>query len=1251
MNIKTDKYADALRLIQLMNYDHQLVEDACLSLGISKSDFAQLRTQQQMSEETITDDLEYAESNVEQFEKKFDKPNILPKLSRNEKWQFLITYFSHYQKKNNTLKPLINELLRTSPHELTKCEDTNRSENTPPVNNKKLFWKKLLKQLGFFHISNQVDDNKLIKKIAQKSIITKLPFKQRTQVNKSVWLYIDQSESNYPLYSDFNHFIQQLYRHVGRSNIDNIIEITDFRAPCHWRIRTSSGKLTKQQKGLLPVPNGHQQVIVIGAPENFKKISRGHWIKRLARYSSRFVQVTTIQEAISQAKSKNNGLYFGHLSDLSLAKQQATQLSVNYDDSAKEQLLAILSVTPARFTLAMLRELRQKVTGGSLNIESQLFSQSILSWQRFTDNGYWDKPDIKYRNAFASLPNKVQINAIDIIKTHLPDTAPSLGHEMFLLLPQLVGEELKDIYQEQFRKAVISMKEISSKLLTNNKEPLKNANYLDYLYKMSERFGDNAIALPTEANDTLTIMYKQALNLHLNIVLPKGFNEELKDEMDQDQGQVAIPGKLIQNGSLWNVTDNEKYQGLLLAELDDISQIIISIDKAKQKLCLSREQPYKLSNNTKVVQGNTLRETFIFEMIDSQQLYWAKTLSVDEEGITATAEGIKVYWSVNKIRFQQNKTEDATKKQYQRAVVTVVDDAPSWLKENTPELDEYGLFVKIPIGSTYLTLRYIPSGSFIMGSPLTETGHQSDETQKQVTLGQSFWLSSQALSLGQFRTIMEDTQKLAQERSIWELRGTPIQNLDPTIYEYLYYCKQLYKKSGLITMFPSEAQWEYACRSGTNTAYWSGDNSTIGTHLSVNSASLRGPKHSEDFFPLNPWGLEQMHGNISEICLDTNKNESTIVLRGGNDRSSDIECRAASRDIYEVQSLEADMPMGMRICVVASNANLNKTALDTNEESESYFEDALAVFGHHSNEGSDHQNNNENEIDPKFINPDPLDLAEHNRQQRWQLRPPIEYPSSWTKSYGFDEFGLWQILSIKGQNLRFRYMTPGHHILGSSSNEINRDLDEEQMQNSLMTGFWLAETTVTHDLWQIVMGDSPSYFEEDAGGFLVDLPVENVSWSDCIKFCEALNKLAPGLHLSLPTEQQWEYACKADTATAFSSGDELSVEYGHCYYPNSIHAVLPVADLKPNPWGLKLMHGNVWEWCLDYYSDTITTTLTREIQNNSLRVIRGGSWLDKPQNCRSAFRHYAAPESKADNIGFRLCCNITGSKNQKLCNL
>ncbi len=231
--------------------------------------------------------------------------------------------------------------------------------------------------------------------------------------------------------------------------------------------------------------------------------------------------------------------------------------------------------------------------------------------------------------------------------------------------------------------------------------------------------------------------------------------------------------------------------------------------------------------------------------------------------------------------------------------------------------------------------------------------------------------------------------------------------------------------------------------------------------------------------------------------------------------------------------------------------------------------------------------------------------------------------------------------------LEMKRIPAGTFTMGSSEDECGRFEEEVQHQVPLTNDFWLGQYEVTQAQYAAVMGHNPSKFKGD------NLPVDGVSWNDAMTFCEKLNalyadnrNLPEDYQFTLPTEAQWEYACRAGTTTSLNNGKDITTGEGTCpnldevgwYQQNSDREPHPVGQKGPNAWGLYDMHGNAGEWCLDWYEDYPIGPVTdsKGTVSGSNRVMRGGSWIFRARYCRSACRAYDTPDSKTYDLGFRV---------------
>jgi formylglycine-generating enzyme len=216
--------------------------------------------------------------------------------------------------------------------------------------------------------------------------------------------------------------------------------------------------------------------------------------------------------------------------------------------------------------------------------------------------------------------------------------------------------------------------------------------------------------------------------------------------------------------------------------------------------------------------------------------------------------------------------------------------------------------------------------------------------------------------------------------------------------------------------------------------------------------------------------------------------------------------------------------------------------------------------------------------------------------------------------------------------MRFAQIESGKFTMGSPQEEKGRDNDEIQQEITIEKGFRMAITEVTQSQWKAIMGTTPWKNQEqvkDGEHF----PASFVNWEDALAFCQKLSQKT-GKTARLPTQSQWEFACRAGTTTAYSFGNDESQlpdygwfggvvgdgnakeePYAHC-----------VGSKKPNPWGLQDMHGNMWEWCSD--------------QDGAWCFLRGGCWFVESQYCRSADRRKDFPDTRNNIFGFRVCLDI-----------
>lgn len=220
-----------------------------------------------------------------------------------------------------------------------------------------------------------------------------------------------------------------------------------------------------------------------------------------------------------------------------------------------------------------------------------------------------------------------------------------------------------------------------------------------------------------------------------------------------------------------------------------------------------------------------------------------------------------------------------------------------------------------------------------------------------------------------------------------------------------------------------------------------------------------------------------------------------------------------------------------------------------------------------------------------------------------------------------------------GAHIELILIPAGEFDMGSAYPEQSRANDEGPVHRiTISKPFYIGRYEITQAQWKAVMGYSLSHLKDP------NLPADGIDWSKAVDFCKRLSERQFEI-FRLPTEAEWEYACRAGTVTAYSFGNDPTslTQYAWCN-SNSNHKTHLVGQKKPNAFGLYDMHGNVWEWCSDFYDDYLvdSTVDPSGPPDGSCRILRGGSWFCTPGPCRSANRGWNTPETRDDDVGFRI---------------
>ena len=430
-----------------------------------------------------------------------------------------------------------------------------------------------------------------------------------------------------------------------------------------------------------------------------------------------------------------------------------------------------------------------------------------------------------------------------------------------------------------------------------------------------------------------------------------------------------------------------------------------------------------------------------------------------------------------------------------------------------------------------MQFKLIPAGEFMMGSPDNDRDKQGNEApQHRVRITRPFYLGIHEVTQEQYETVMGKNPShfkgpsRPMENVYWEDATEFCRKLSEMDEEYDY-------------RLPTEAEWEYACRAGTTTRYCCGDVLDPGYAWASNNS--RHQTHPVGEKEPNDWGLFDMHGNVYEWCQDwydsgyygSSPSEdppgpatgSGRVIRSGGWNAYQIFCRSARRTGNSPTS--PAHTLGFRVALVpAESAALPEDTMPTPEP----------------------------EPEPALAPATP--------------EPAADLPEDYSNDIG----------------MQFKLIPAGEFMMGTTSDDgaAAKVISQKPQHGVRITKpFYLGIYEVTQEQYEKVTGSNPSWFKGKS------LPVERVSWGAATAFCTKLSRMDTDSDYRLPTEAEWEYACRAGTTTRFSCGRNLDMNCGW-FDANSHMLTHPVGEKQPNAWGLYDMHGNVPEWCSDRYSST-----------------------------------------------------------------
>jgi formylglycine-generating enzyme required for sulfatase activity len=515
-----------------------------------------------------------------------------------------------------------------------------------------------------------------------------------------------------------------------------------------------------------------------------------------------------------------------------------------------------------------------------------------------------------------------------------------------------------------------------------------------------------------------------------------------------------------------------------------------------------------------------------------------------------------------------------------------------------------------------MTLNLIPAGTFLMGSRENEIDRTDDEHRHKVTISKAFYLQTTEVTQGQWKAVM-GTEPWQGERYVKEGPDYPATYVSWD--DAIAFCKKFSEQEGKSYRLPTEAEWEYACRAGTKTAWSFGnDEKELGDYAWYDKNAWDIDEkyaHQVGLKKPNAFGLYDMHGNVWEWCHDYYGEDyykqspkkdpmgpargSFRVLRGGSWDYYSRDSRSAFRS-WDVADSRSDVLDGFRLVRELDSTETEIATVVTAALAKSDWKKALA-------------------LDP--INSEGLRLKAAAEKAAHLARASI------TNTIG---------MSLK-------LIPAGTFTMGSPEGELDRGGDEYQHKVTISKAFYMQTTEVTQGQWKAVMGTDPRKGEKPVieGA---NYPALYVSWDDAVAYCKKLSE-KEGKTYRLPTEAEWEYACRAGTTTTWSFGNDEKELGDYAWYRKNAWDIdenyaHQVGLKKANAFGLYDMHGNVWEWCHDYYEeDYYQQSPTNDPQGpprGSSHVLRGGSWRNHTRVTRSAFRDRGDAGGRYYDLGFRL---------------
>jgi formylglycine-generating enzyme required for sulfatase activity len=566
------------------------------------------------------------------------------------------------------------------------------------------------------------------------------------------------------------------------------------------------------------------------------------------------------------------------------------------------------------------------------------------------------------------------------------------------------------------------------------------------------------------------------------------------------------------------------------------------------------------------------------------------------------------------------------------------------------------------VASINMEMIFCPPGTFMMGSPTSESGRGTDETQHQVTLTNGFYLGKYEVTQAQYQTVVNgNSEGLSADPSQFKGSNRPVEKVSwADAQVFLAQLNVIEQSAGRLPtgwkyVLPTEAQWEYACRAGTTTAYsWGNDINSSQANYNWDGVAYDGNDSKQTVevgqFSANPWGFFDMHGNVFEWVYDWKANYltgdqtdpegsasgSARVRRSGSWNLDFKSLRSANRESVHPNYRHTNTGFRVAFQVVqtdTANPEIILTGATALIHSQGLPFIDPGVEAHDARDGN---------ITDQIVVTGTVDMNSTGTYLlTYTVQDAAGNPATATRTVTVTGNRTVDLNATVAMDMI--WCPPGTFTMGSPTTEAGRGTNETEHNVTLTKGFYLGKYEVTQTQYEAVMtgntdslSPTPSKWPNNP-----NRPVEKVSWEDAQIFLTRMNaqqsaNIPPGWAYVLPTEAQWEYACRAGTTTMYSWGNDINSSRAN--YDQNIGQTVNAGQYGANPWGFFDMHGNVWEWVSDWMANYFTGTQTdpEGPASGSPRVMRGGSWKDGAPFLRSARRFDLIPSLLDKNIGFRV---------------